>query len=309
MEGENTPAQGAGEGETAPGQSAVELHDGAPVDDGQSGGEGQNDGQQNDGGEGGEEELDDWGNPRTAKVRFTKLTSQNQELKERLARLEGRIEERQTQQQPVQQEQQQTNPDPEPNHENFAGGKYDPDYILERARWEGRQERRAEREAMTRQEAVRQEQEGRKERFLGVVDRAGKNEDTPNAEAALVDILTSQKNAGAHARGVALVDLICESEHPELIAQHLHGNSKLRDELLGHIDAKGVVTKSGLAAIARKLGQLDTTLPGTFQARKKTRAGEPPENLGGGGAANSPGYRRNMSSEDYRAARKAGVIQ
>lgn len=69
------------------------------------------------------------------------------------------------------------------------------------------------------------------------------------------------------------------------------------------------MTRQGLSAINRKLGQLDTTLPGVFQANKKPKAGDPPASLGGGGAAHGDGYRQSMSSEDYRAARRSGAIK
>lgn len=239
-----------------------------------------------------DDDLNDWSDPRSAKARFTKLSQiareaeqAAREAEQRALRLEGRLDQhtRQNGANDRPTPPAQTDPNPEPNvrdKERYPLGRDDPQYIEDRALWRLRNEQAAETRQRQERESAQQEFTARRSRYFDAVGKAKANTDTPNAAAQLGAMPT------------LFTDEIVLSEHSALIAEHLATNKAEYDKLLSdHVrfDKDGNAywrTPRSQADFARKIGSLENALPGTFAARKQTKAPPPPGSaLSGAGAS------------------------
>lgn len=247
-------------------------------------------------------------NPRGLKERFTTLSAEKRaaeaaaaEAESRARELQARLDERRRGSEPESQAPRvAADPNPQPNPDDKAKyplGRDDPQYIEDRALWRIRTEQAQERAEETRRAAAQAEFNERRETFLRAVEAAKGNQDTPHAAAQL----------GAMAP--AITDLVAVSNHAALIAEHLHNNPDQYKDLAKHIGADGSLSGRGLAEVSRRIGALETSLPGAFASRKVTKAGNPPDTLNGGGGkthnSTPQHYAASGDSEAYRAWRRA----
>jgi len=287
MSDNQTPAS-AGEGAAAPGVAS----EGNGADAGAAT-PGEGEGQGNEGGND-DDDLSSLGidpaDKRGLKTRFTTLTALQKQAEDAARDAERRAEEwkaiaegrKSAGQQPPQQRQPQADPNPAPDPKDKAKyplGVDDPQYIEDKAVHRIRQENAVQAAEQARTQAAQADFNARRERFLKARDAATANADTPNAAKQLGEL------------PVQFTDEIVQSEHAALIAEHFATTGKAeRDKLLAEyikFDAQGRSqwkSPGAATAFARKIGALESSLPGVFAQRKQTKAGQPPVTVSGAGA-------------------------
>lgn len=252
-----------------------------------------------------DDEGEDFSDPRSAKARFTTLTELKRQAEageaaakeaatkalEQAAYMRGQLEALRGGGERPAAKAAETNPAPDAaNKAKYPLGSDDPRYIADLAKHEIRIEQKADREAEAKQQSAQKEHEAKAAAFWKAVEVCAGNADTPNAAAALKGMPT------------ALADLVAESPQAALIAEHLHANREEYNALIKHIGENGVMGAAGLAAVARKIGSLESSLPGAFAAKKVTKAAKPGEIIaGGGGSKTNPNIPVNLSQADFEA--------
>lgn len=208
---------------------------------------------------------------------------------------------------PVNQQQPDANAAPDPKDKTkYPLGADDPQYIEDKAVHRIRQENAAAHTTQQREAEAKRDWEKRRDNFFAAKEKATKNADTPAAAAQL------------GAMPSLFVDILAESEHPDLIAQHFATNKAEYEALYKqHIVAKVETrqTRDGLKqveayywrtpgsslAFAKKVGSLESSLPGAFAARKQTKAGQVPDTVGAGAGAGGAKQPKDMDVDELDA--------
>lgn len=185
------------------------------------------------------------------------LSNENRELRERLARLEGRVEASARPQQEA-----PSNDDPEPDPKNYAQGEFDPKYLRDAARWDYRQERKRETVETQSKESQRKSHEQFMENAKRFHDTLTKAEDRDFLEGAV--FLRDLDHSGQR----DLIDDITDSDNPEALAQWLAvkkrdpNQESYRQKVLGLTGRKRV----------RELSRIDDFLTDHFKAQRQHTA-------------------------------------
>ena len=320
LEGETSAGSGEGGGAPQGGENGAGNGGGNGNQNGAGEGTGAEQNAGGEGGEGGEGQNDDDlsslgldpNDKRGLKTRFVTLSDQKRQAEEAAAEAQRQAEyykglaEGRSQQngggKPATEARVDPNPKPDPNDKaKYPLGADDPHYIKDLAKYEIKAEQAAENAKKAREDAARADFNERRDNYLRAVDAAKANTDTPNAAKQLGEMVP------------AITDLVAVSPNAALIAEHLHNNPNDYKALVKHVGEDGRLTAKGVGEVSRKPGMYDATLPGAFASKKVSKAGTPPDNVGGGGRSsngNDPYARASggkpMSTEEYRAARAAG---
>lgn len=196
--------------------------------------------------------------------RNAKLANENRDLRERLARLEGRFDSQQPRSEPAQA---QGDSDPEPDPKNYPQGEYDPKYLRDAARWDYRQEAKIQAAARERSESEsksREEFMAKAQRFHRTIEQA---EDSDFLEGG--DFLKALDKAGQR----DLIDDITDSDNPAALAQWL---AVPKQDAKQEAYRRSVLELTGRKRV-RELSRIDDYLTGYFKAQRNhtTRPAQP----------------------------------
>lgn len=189
--------------------------------------------------------------------RNAKLSNENRELRERLARLEGRLDSQQPRSEPA-----QAQGDPEPDPKNYPQGEYDPKYLRDAARWDYRQEAKsqaAERERSESESKSREEFMANAQRFHNTIQQA---EDSDFIEGG--DLLMALDKAGKR----DLIDDITDSDNAAALAQWL---AVPKSEPKQEAYRRSVLGMTGRKRV-RELSRIDDYLTDYFKAQRNHTA-------------------------------------